>query len=67
MLNLKPQYVLSNENEPVSVILDIQTFRKIEAVIEDYGLAKFMDEGDRDEPLSLSEARDYYAALKKSA
>ena len=67
MLDLKPQYIVSDENEPVSVILDIQTFRKIEAVIEDYGLAQFMDEGDGDELLSLSEARDYYINLKKSS
>ena len=67
MLDIKPQYILSNENKPVSVILDIQTFQKIEAVIEDYGLARFMDEADDEEPLSLSEARDYYTTLKKPA
>ncbi|MEA2035193.1 MAG: hypothetical protein U9N40_06885 [Euryarchaeota archaeon] len=58
MLDIKPQYILSNENKLVSVILDIQTFHKIEAVIKDYGLARFMNEADDEEPLSLSEARD---------
>lgn len=66
MLNLKPKYIVSDENGPVGVILDIGTFQKIEAVIEDYGLAPFMDEADEDEPLSLSEAREYYATLQKS-
>jgi len=67
MLDIKPQHIVSNENKPVSVILDIETFQKIEAVIEDYGLGRFMDETDDDEPLSLSEARDYYATLNKTA
>ncbi|GAB7016276.1 hypothetical protein [Methanogenium cariaci] len=65
MLDIKPQYIVSDDNEPVSVILDIKTFHKIEAVIEDYGLDRFMDEADDDEPLSLSEAHEYYATLKK--
>ena len=64
MLDIKPQYIVSDDNEPISVI---QTFHKIEALIEDYGLDRFMDESDDDEPLSLSEAHDYYAALKKKA
>ena len=67
MLDIKPQYIVSDDNEPVGVILDIQTFHKIEAVIEDYGLAKLMDEADDEEPLSLSVAHNYYANLKKKA
>jgi len=67
MLDIKPQYIVSNENKPVSVILDIETFQKIETVIEDYGLGRFMDETEDEKPLSLSEARDYYATLNKTA
>ena len=67
MLDIKPQYIVSDDNEPVSVILDIQTFHKIEAVIEDYGLARLMEEADDEEPLSLSEAQNYYTTLKKKA
>ena len=67
MLDIKPQYIVSDDNEPVSVILDIQTFHKIEAVIEDYDLDRLMDEADDEEPLSVSDARNYYATLKKKA
>ncbi|WFN33457.1 hypothetical protein L1S32_06240 [Methanogenium sp. S4BF] len=67
MLDIKPQYIVSEDNEPVRVILDIQTFHKIEAVIEDYGLDRFMDEADDEEPLSISDAHNYYATLKKKA
>ena len=65
MFDIKPQYIVSDDNEPVSVILDIKTFHKIQAAIEDYGLDKFMNEADDDEPLSVSEEHDYYATLKK--
>lgn len=67
MLDIKPQYIVSDDNELVSVILDIQTFHKIEAVIEDYGLDRLMDEADDEEPLSILEAHNYYATLKKKA
>ena len=65
MLDIKPQFIVSDDNEPVRVILDIQTFHKIETIIEDYGLDRFMDEADDDGTLSLSEAHDYYTTLKK--
>ncbi len=45
----------------------LRSIYKIEAVIEDYGLAKLMDEADDEEPLSLSVAHNYYATLKKKA
>ena len=67
MLDIKPQYIVSDDNEPVRVILDIKTFHKIEAVIEDYGLDRLMDEADDDELLSPSVAQNYYATLKKKA
>ncbi len=67
MLDIKPQYIVSGDNEPVGVILDIETFHKIVAVIEDYGLDSFIDEADDDEPLSLSDVQDYYAALEKKS
>ena len=59
MLDIKSQYIVPDDNEPVSVILDIETFHKIEAVIEDYGLDRFMDEADDEEPLALSDAQQY--------
>ena len=67
MFDIKPQYIVSDDNEPVSVILDIKSFHKIQAAIEDYGLDRFMNEAEDDEPLSISEAHEYYASLKKKA
>ena len=67
MLEIKCQYIMSEDNKPVSVVIDISTFEKIESVIEDYGLAKYIRESDDEEPLSQSDALKYYRSLKESA
>ncbi|WP_292736118.1 hypothetical protein [Methanocalculus sp.] len=54
---------MSEDNEPVSVIVDIGTFEKIEEVIEDHGLAHFIINSDDDEPLPRNEAIRYYQRL----
>ena len=35
MLEIKRRYIMSEDNKPVSVVIDISTFEKIESVIED--------------------------------
>ncbi len=47
------------------MIVDITTFNRMEAIIEDQGLAKFMEEAEDDEILSVHEAKKYYTSLKK--
>ncbi|GAA5261867.1 hypothetical protein [Methanocalculus sp. MC3] len=66
MLEIKRQYIMSEDNEPVSVIVDIGTFEKIEAVIEEHGLAQFIINSDDHEPLPRQEAIKYYQKLKGS-
>ncbi|HIJ06719.1 MAG: hypothetical protein XE11_1213 [Methanomicrobiales archaeon 53_19] len=63
MREIKRQYIMSEDNEPVSVIVDIGTFEKIEEVIEDHGLAHFIINSDDDEPLPRNEAIRYYQRL----
>ena len=66
MLEIKRQYIMSEDNKPISVIIDISTFEKIESVIEDYGLGKYIYESDDDEPLNHTEALKFYRGLKES-
>jgi len=44
--------------------MDIDTFRKIEQVLEDYTLGKLIEENDNDN-LTLNEAREHYNKLNK--
>jgi uncharacterized protein (DUF362 family) len=64
-MELKRQYVTDEQNRRVAVQLDIETFEKLERILEDYGLAKLIEEND-DEVLDLEAARAYYDALEKT-
>ena len=66
-MELKRRYVLDEEEKRVAVQLDVATFEKLERVLEDYGLAKLIEEEDDGETLSLDEAKRYYDALPKAA
>ena len=66
-MQLQPNYIVDNHNHKIAVQLDIKTYEKITAVLEDYALFKFMDENKDDEKLSLKDARALYASLKKDS
>ena len=65
MLAIKKDYVVTDDNKKKAVVIDIETFNKMEEIIENYGLAKYMEEVKEDETLSLKEAKDFYSTLKK--
>ena len=64
MLNIKKEYIVNDENKKKSVLIDIETFEKIEDILESYGLSKYMEEVEDEEVLSLNEAKSYYNTLK---
>ena len=64
MLDIKKEYVVSSDNRKKAVLIDIETFEKIEEILESYGLGKYMEEIEDEEALSLDNARAYYDALK---
>jgi hypothetical protein len=65
MLAIKKEYVVTDSNKKKAVLLDIDTFNRMEEIIENYGLAKYMLEAKEEESLSLSDAKQQYTALKK--
>jgi hypothetical protein len=65
MLAIKKEYIVTDSNKKKAVLLDIATFNKMEEIIENYGLAKYMLEVKEEEDLSLSEAKKVYSTLKK--
>ncbi len=60
------QYLLDEQNRKVAVMIDIDTFDKIEEALENYGLMKFIKENKNEKPLTLGEAKAYYGKLKKA-
>ena len=60
MLDISHQFITSEDGKPIGVIIDIETFQKMESIIEDHGLAHLMDEILDDEELDLDEAIKLY-------
>ena len=64
MLKIHKNIVLDENQKPIAVQIPIEDFERLEEVIENYGLAKLMDEVKDDERLSIEEAKSYYQSLK---
>ncbi|HEX9654511.1 MAG TPA: hypothetical protein VGA99_12440 [bacterium] len=65
MDTIEKRYIVDEQNRKVAVQLDIETFEKIEEVLESYALVQLMKENEEDERLSLKEAKAYYKKLDK--
>jgi hypothetical protein len=66
MLSIKRKYIVDEEDRKVAVQIDIETFEKIEQVLEDYALGELMKENRPEDKLSLDEAKEFYINLKKT-
>jgi hypothetical protein len=65
MLELHKSIVLDENQKPIAVQIPIEEFERMEEVIENYGLAKLMDEVADDEQLAVQEDRHFYGSLKQ--
>ncbi|MCW5316118.1 hypothetical protein GTQ43_20550 [Nostoc sp. KVJ3] len=65
MFEVHKNYVLGENQRPIAVQIPIAEFEKIEEILEDYGLAKLMEEVEEEKPLSKDEALKYYQSLKE--
>ena len=64
MFDIKKEYVVT-ERDKKAVLIDIETFGRIEEILEGHGLGKYMEEIEGEETLPLGEASAYYSSLKK--
>jgi hypothetical protein len=65
-MRIKKRFIVDEKNHPVAVVLDLPTFRQIEELLEDNGLARYMTASlEHEKPLPLTEARKRYRKLKK--
>ncbi len=65
-MEIRKHIVLDENQKPVAVQIPIGEFERLEEVIENYGLAKLMDEVEDDEQLSVHEAKRFYRSLKQN-
>ena len=66
MVELHKKIVLDENQRPFAVQLPIEEFERIEEILENYGLARLMDEVKDDERFSLQEAKARYKKLNKN-
>jgi hypothetical protein len=66
MEELKKSYIVDEENRRVAVQLDIETFNRIEEILEDYALGRLIEEHTDDEAFEHGQALAYYQSLEKA-
>ena len=65
MLTLEKKYVVDEHHRPVAVLVDVDTFERIEQILEDYALGKLMEEVEAEASLDLEEAQAEYRRLQR--
>ena len=66
MEELKKRYIVDEENRRVAVQIDIETFNRVEEILEDYALARLIEEDSGDEAFEHEQALAYYQGLEKA-
>lgn len=66
MLEIHKSYVFNEERQPIAVQIPLEEFEKIDDILENYGLAKLIEETEGDERLSKEQALKYYNSLKEN-
>ena len=65
MKTIPKKYIIDENNRKIGVQIDIDTFAKIEEILENYALFHLMKENEGDETLTISDAKAYYKKLGK--
>lgn len=62
-LEIKKQFVINDKNQKIAVQIDIDTFKKIEDLLENHILAQIMKESADDRSYNTQDAIAYYQQL----
>ena len=65
MLEMTKEYVVTADNRKRAVVIDLETFEKVEEILESFGLGRYMEEVEDEDVLSPESARQYYNSLNK--
>jgi len=66
METINKQYIVDEHNRKIAVQIPIETFERIEEIVENYALVQLMKENEGEELLGVNEAKAYYDQLKKA-
>lgn len=65
-MQINRTYVVDENNQRVAVQLDLETFERIEEILENYGFVQFMLSEESEEVLGFEQAKSYYKSLEKA-
>ncbi len=65
MLEIHTKTVIDEDKNPIAVQIPIEEFRRLEEIIENYGLSRLINEVKEDERLSGEDAGEYYNSLRQ--
>lgn len=60
------KYIFDDLNRKIAVQIDIDTFEKIETILEDYALEQLVSKNRNDDKLDLIKAETFYKSLEKA-
>ena len=66
MESINKRYIVDEQNKKIAVQIPIDTFEKIEEILENYALVQLMKENENEEVFAVSEAKSYYDQLEKT-
>jgi hypothetical protein len=66
MENINKRYIVDEQNKKIAVQIPIETFEKLEEILENYALVQLMEEDEDEEILGVKEAKTYYDQLEKA-
>ncbi len=61
---IKKKYIVDEQNNRIAVQIDIDTYTKLEDILENYALVQLMKE-EIEERLEIREAQEFYKNLPK--
>ena len=67
METINKQYIFDEQNRKRAVQIPIETFEKLEEILENYALVQLMKENENEEVFGVSEAKSYYDQLEKAS
>ena len=66
METVQKKYIVDENNKPVAVQVDIETFEKIEEIMENHGLYELMKQTEDEAEMDLTAAKRFYSKLEKT-
>ena len=66
METIKKNYIVDEHKRKIAVQIDIDTYEKIEEILENYALVQLIKENKGDETLDIEQAKKLYKKLDKA-